>query len=133
VTGPPCAPLTRVAFEHQPFHPDVHGFDFQDMKVVYAFGDSECRRYGDWRASYTRCMFTSPGVVHVTAGGAEAFYTPGIGRPATVTLANGKLSCVLASHFTAINPNFGQDPAIWDKTHKVDHGDGAFWPIGLVE
>jgi len=125
VSGPPCAPMSRQAFEALAFRPEVHGFNFQDVNFAYAFGDAECREYGDRRSNYRRCMFTSPGVIRVRLNGADAFYAPGIGQPATVSVVDSKLSCVLASHFTAILPTFGQDEATFDKTHPVDHGDAS--------
>lgn len=122
VTGPPCVPITRQAFESLGFRRDIHGFNFQDVNFAYAFGDTECREYGDRRSNYKRCMFTSPGAIRVQLDGSDTFYEPGTGQPATVSIVDGKLSCVLASNFTAINPSFGQDEASWDRTHPVDKG-----------
>jgi hypothetical protein len=133
VSGPPCAPISRQAFESLGFRREIHGFNFQDVNFAYAFGDTECRKYGDRRSSYQRCMFTSPGAIRVRLSGSDTFYEPGTGQPATVSIVDGKLSCVLASHFTAINPSFGQDEATWDKTHPVNHGDADLGVRGLVE
>jgi hypothetical protein len=111
VKGTPCVPMNRQAFENSAFEPSIHGFNFQDVNFAYAFGDAECRNYGTSLSNYRRCMFTSPAVIGVRLNGSDTFYAPGIGQPATVTIQDGKISCVLASHFTAISPNFGRGEA----------------------
>jgi hypothetical protein len=121
VSGPPCTPMSGEAFDHQLFHPDLHGFDFQGVRVSYAFGGAECREYGDRRASYRRCMFSGPGVIRVILNDVETVYIPGIGHPATISVINGKLSCVLASHNAFNPPDFG-DEAAFDRTHPFDGG-----------
>jgi hypothetical protein len=95
VAGPPCPQERREAFQAglQP----RYVFDFNNVTFARAYGEADCRAYGDALASYRKCMFTSPGVVRVKAGKAEAFYNPGIGRPATVTVEKGRISCVMAS------------------------------------
>jgi hypothetical protein len=99
VTGPPCPQETREVFLTGDLQPG-HGFNFEGVGFADAFGAAECRAYGDRRSSYRKCMFTSPGAVRVRAGGAEAFYRPGIGQPATVSVSAGKITCVLASRVT---------------------------------
>ena len=99
VTGPPCPQESRAVFLTGALQP-AHGFNFEGVGFADAFGLAECRAYGDRRSSYRTCMFTSPGVVWVRAGGAEAFYRPGIGRPATVSVSGGRITCVLASRVT---------------------------------
>jgi hypothetical protein len=133
VAGPPCIPMSRQAFEGQPFRPEVHGFTFKDVHFLYAFGAADCRDYGDRRSHSRRCMFTSPGLIRVTSDGTDAFYTPGFGQPATVTITkDGKVSCILASHYTAILPTFGQDEATFDRTHPVDRGQAEHGITGLA-
>jgi hypothetical protein len=119
VKGSPCVPMSRKAFENLAFQPSIHGFNFQDVNFAYAFGDAECRNYGTSLSNYKRCMFTSPGVIGVRLNGSDIFYATGIGQPATVTVQSGKVSCVLASHFTAILPNFGGN----DAAHPVNKGN----------
>jgi hypothetical protein len=95
VSGPPCPETSRDAFAAglQP----RYEFDFNEVSFARAYGEADCRAYGDTISSYRKCMFSSPGVVRVTAGAREAFYTPGIGKPATVTVEKDHISCVIAS------------------------------------
>ena len=50
--------------------------------------------------SYHVCRFNNPGAVVVTQGGRTTIFEPGVGRPATVTVRDGKASCVVAGWFS---------------------------------
>jgi hypothetical protein len=45
------------------------------------------------------CQMTNPIAFSVISGGSEYDFAPGVAQPATVTLRNGRLACVLASNF----------------------------------
>ena len=45
--------------------------------------------------SYTVCQFPAPATVSVAIGDRTVIFQPGPGRPATVTVRDGKVSCVV--------------------------------------
>jgi hypothetical protein len=101
IAGPPCPIATRgleaVTLKRKP-----QTFDYSHMHIVHAFGGANCspvpEDYLSNRA-YTVCQFTAPVMIEVTAAGRTVLYEPGYGRPATVKLRNGKLSCVLGGWY----------------------------------
>ena len=49
--------------------------------------------------SYTVCQFPIPAMVSVDAGAGPLIFQPGPGRPVTVTVRRGKVSCVMGGWF----------------------------------
>ena len=45
------------------------------------------------------CQFTGPAALAVTTSAGTTYFKPGVGRPATVTLREGKATCVVGGWF----------------------------------
>lgn len=97
-SGPPCPTVT--AAELAANGPALrHAFDFDDIHLAYAFGETDCAMVADHGglglAKYAICHFTSAGSLKVTAGKTEAIFRPGLGKPAAIIYRKGQISCVL--------------------------------------
>jgi hypothetical protein len=86
----------------------VHAWRWREPDTIHYKGVAFARQYGGIyceavpvenpfsEATYPVCQFTGPGRILVTAGARTTIYEPGIGKPATVTVRDGKVSCVVA-------------------------------------
>lgn len=87
----------------------VHAWRWPEPRTIRYKGVAFARQYGGIyceavpvenpfsEASYPVCQFTGPGRILVTAAGRTTVYEPGIGKPATVKVRDGQVSCVVAS------------------------------------
>jgi hypothetical protein len=74
-------------------------FNYQGIRFGRQFGDVSCvappyRNPLDPK-SYTVCQFPAPAMVSVATGAGAVIFQPGPGRPAIVTVRDGKVSCVM--------------------------------------
>lgn len=99
IVGPACA----VPSEPIRFHRPAHAFTYRGVTFSRRYGNAYCIVAPDGnilsRASHTVCQFSSPGAVSVTTGGRTVLYEPGIGHPATVSIRDGRSSCVVGGWF----------------------------------
>lgn len=96
--GPPCPVAT--AAELAANGPALrHNFDFDDLHLAYAFGETDCAMVADHGglglAKYPICHFTSAGSLRATVGKTDAIFRPGLGKPAAIIYRKGQVSCVL--------------------------------------
>jgi len=78
-----------------------HSFEFDDVKLSYAFGETDCAMVADHGgaglAKFPICHFTSPGSLEVVAGKSDAIFLPGLGKPAAIMVHKGVISCLLTA------------------------------------
>jgi hypothetical protein len=102
IVGPPCPAINSEAFHLRSSKP--HGFDYDGVVFVRGAGHVSCQDVGTaggrGLGTYPVCQFTSPGVLHIKAKGREAYFAPGPGQPATISLADGAIRCAMGSNFT---------------------------------
>jgi len=103
ITGPPC-PVARHSWREVALSRRAREFDYKPMHLAHLFGGADCAAVPEGglfsKRAYQVCQFTAPAMLLVTAGGRTWAFEPGYGRRATVTLRDGKATCVLAGWFT---------------------------------
>jgi len=98
--GPACQPLTEAAYLAMP-RPADRLFTYGGTVFGRRFGHVECDMAGGEGLSlgrvYPVCRFTAPAVITVRTAAGTTYFAPGVGRPAVVSLKDGKPSCVLGT------------------------------------
>ncbi len=96
LAGTPCAALTAAAFQQRGVNLK-NSATINDVTVRRQFGNAQCggTTSGNDGGSGGRCELSSPGVVQVTAGGADTFFDIPVGEPATIDVSGGEVRCVL--------------------------------------
>ena len=78
-------------------------FDYGGVGFARRYGHVDCVAPTDGplgdRKVYRVCQFSAPMTVGVTAGGETWLFKPGVGRPATVTVRRGEVTCVVGGWF----------------------------------
>ena len=101
--GAPCQALTPAAYARQWFKA-TKGFAWDGVLFGRGAGHADCQdvTYGGGKGFgvFPVCQFTSPQVIAVTVEGRTSYFTPGLGKGATVAVPHGKPGCVVASNFT---------------------------------
>jgi hypothetical protein len=106
ISGPPCpqvAQISRAALGAKPPPP----FVYRGVGYAYQIGDVLCEAVPDGyftSATHSVCQFDAPGAISVKAAGRPVIFEPGIGHKATVSVRDGKVSCVIGGWFTAYGP-----------------------------
>lgn len=101
ITGPPCPPLS-APLPAAPWIP--RGFTYEGVSFERRFGHVMCTAPPKTALltpeTYTVCQFTGPDRLRVTTTAGKVFaFKPGVGHPATVTVRDGRVSCVLGGWF----------------------------------
>ena len=96
LAGAPCPTLTADAFQ-QRGATLKNTSSVNDVTVRRQFGNADCSATtgGSGQGSGGRCALSSPGVVQVTAAGADTFFDIPVGEPATIQVSGGDVRCVL--------------------------------------
>ena len=96
LAGTPCATLTAEAFQQRGVTLK-HSAGLDNVTVRRQFGNANCSgtTQGDRGGRGGRCELSSPGVVQVTANGADTYYDIPVGEPATIDASGGQVRCVL--------------------------------------
>jgi hypothetical protein len=107
IAGPPCPQLGPAAAARHPYRPKK-SFGYAGANFGFVYGHVACAQIHDdaGRAmlrGHPVCQFTSPAVVTVRVGKIEAFFTPGLGQRATVSVQDGTPRCVLGGDFYGQN------------------------------
>ena len=102
IDGVPCPALTAAEFQARGLTAPK-GVLYEGVVFFRQFGHMACAPLrdqggGGWR-TYVACQFTSPNALKVVTRKGEWRFAPGMGRPATVTTADGVVRCVLNSKF----------------------------------
>jgi hypothetical protein len=100
VVGPPCPQISAADFQQLGITP--HPFDFEGLTGDMAHGGVSCTeiRFDGDRATkpFPICQFTAPFAVHVDRPGADVYLKPGVAKPITISLPDGKLRCVVGAN-----------------------------------
>jgi len=99
ITGPACpTPQDPMQFHRRPLV-----FSYREALFTRRYGGVFCVVVPDGgvfsRGGHTACQFSSPAAITVTTGGETVLYEPGIGHAATVTIRDGRPSCVVGGWF----------------------------------
>jgi len=104
-SGPPCPVASRAAFLAYG-EPIREAFRFEGVRYGMSSGYASCARIATDRVlglgHMPICQFNDPAVLEVTTPRGQVFFMTRF-RPATVTIAHGRLRCVLAAH---LDPNW---------------------------
>ena len=97
LAGTSCAPLTAEAVQQRGGPALKNSATINDVTVRRQFGDAQCSgtTRGNRGGAGGRCELGSPGVVQVTANGAETYFDIPVGEPATIDVSGGQVRCVL--------------------------------------
>ncbi|HEX3919852.1 MAG TPA: hypothetical protein VHW60_21135 [Caulobacteraceae bacterium] len=106
VTGPPC-PAIDAAWWGKLAITTPQTVSFQGIASERAHGDTDCytedHDQGKAVTPYPVCAFSAPFAVHVRTAGGDAYFEPGVGKPATISLINGQARCVVGAAPAAFN------------------------------
>jgi hypothetical protein len=103
--GRPCLRVSRqdLLALGLPMH---QVFEFQTLRIVRVAGGAFCSGESESHGlaaavatGATVCQLANPIAFSVVASGQEYDFHPGVATPATVTVRDGALTCVLASNF----------------------------------
>lgn len=99
VAGPSCAIVTALpATSRSP-----KAFEYGGVHFERRFGHVACtpvpKSASLNAATYPVCQFSGPAAVAVTTGDQTIVFKPGVGRAATVSVRDGKISCVVGGWF----------------------------------
>lgn len=103
VKGPPCPevaqPSSRAVSRHRP----PKTFTYGEATFTRSFAAVDCAAVPKdawWpRESYRVCQFNNPGAITVSTAGGRQVFEPPPGARATVTVRDGRVSCVVGGTF----------------------------------
>ena len=96
-SGPPCpegaSPYAGGA------KPRMMSFAYGGAQISRRIGHADCAELKDGLLPggglFHVCHFTGPDVLHVVIASGETTYRIGVGKPATLTLRDGRVSCAI--------------------------------------
>lgn len=97
LAGTPCPTVTAEALQQRGAPALKNSSTINDVTVRRQFGNAQCgaAMSGSGKGSGGRCELGSPGVVQVTANGADTYFDIPVGQPATIDVSGGQVRCVL--------------------------------------
>lgn len=102
IAGPPCPQVAQVSIAARGMHPPPP-FTYLGAHFTPQIGNVSCEAVPDdgWfpQTAHPVCQFSAPGAVEVQASARRVVYEVGVGRPATVTVRDGRPSCVVGGWF----------------------------------
>ncbi|HLZ74402.1 hypothetical protein [Phenylobacterium sp.] len=102
--GPPCPPLSAAAYRARGYAAHERATDYDGSTLARQFGHMICKDVdtsgGFGVLSHPACQFTSPTAIRVKTAAGEAFFEPGAGRLATVSIEKGRVACATSGQFT---------------------------------
>ena len=101
VAGPPCPQITAAWLQVLKITPIP--FAYESIRGTRAHGDVNCEfvEYDGPRhtAPFPVCQFSAPLALTLATPTGDVYFEPGAGKPATLSMPDGKLRCVIgASH-----------------------------------
>ncbi len=101
IAGPPCPQLAAPVSAGAGI---PRGFTYEGVRFERRFGHVMCAAPPKTAfltlEIYPVCQFTGPDTIRVTTTAGKVFaFKPGVGHPATVTVRDGRVSCVLGGWF----------------------------------
>ena len=102
--APACPMLSAAAYAARGYRARERVMNYEGATLARQFGHVICKDVdtpGGWGfVTHPVCQFTSPTAIRVRRGEVEAFFEPGPGRLATVSLGPGRATCALSGKFT---------------------------------
>ena len=110
-TAPPCPRISAAAYRAR-YAALERPTAYEGATVTRLFGHVMCSDVdtaGSWGlVSHPVCQFTSPNAIRVKTVNADAYFEPGPGNLATVSLEPHAISCTLGGAFSLFH-----DPTNW--------------------
>jgi hypothetical protein len=102
--GPPCAALSAQAYAAKGYAAHERAAVYEGVTFARQFGHVACATPDTGTdlglVTHPVCQYTSPAAVRVKTAAAEAFFEPGPGEMATVSIEKGRIRCQLGGRFT---------------------------------
>jgi hypothetical protein len=102
IKGPPCPVVDHASRAVVGFKP-TKNFNYNKVSFTRHLGHASCvafREDGFFNTRfYSVCQFSGPGAVKVDAAGRTTTFQPGPGKRTTVTIRDGRASCVVGGWF----------------------------------
>ena len=102
--APACPTISAAAYAARNYRVRERAMDYDGVTLARQFGHVMCKDVdsaGGWGfVTHPVCQFTSPTAIRVRRGKVEAFFEPGPGSLATVSLWPGSAKCALSGQFT---------------------------------
>ena len=102
--GPPCPAITQAVYRARGYVAHERATDYDGVTFARQFGHMICKDVdtsgGFGLLTHPACQFTSPTAIRVTSGARAAYFEPGAGRLATVSLEKGRAACAMSGQFT---------------------------------
>lgn len=102
--GVACPGLSAAAYRAAGYAGRERATDYEGVTFARQFGHLMCADAdtpgGFGVLTHPVCQFTSPTAIRVRTAEGEAFFAPGPGRLATVSVEEGRASCALGGKFT---------------------------------
>jgi hypothetical protein len=103
---PACPQLSAAAYAAKGYRRGERLIAYDDAVFARQFGHVECKdvdtRGGLGVLTHPVCQFSGPAALRIKAGAYEAFFEPGVGRLATVSVERGRAQCALGGKFTPL-------------------------------
>jgi hypothetical protein len=100
---PACPALSAAAYAARGYPGHERATVHEGVTFTRQFGHVMCGEADNRGAlgflSHPVCQFTGPSAIRVKAGRTEAFFEPGIGQVATVSVERGQVRCALGGKF----------------------------------
>jgi hypothetical protein len=101
---PPCPAISAAAYAAKGYVSRERATTYEGVILTRQFGHVMCKdidtRGGAGFLTHLVCQFTSPTAVRVQVGATEAFFEPGVGHLATVSVERGRPACAIGGKFT---------------------------------
>jgi len=102
--GPPCPSLSAAAYAAKGYAARERATVYDGMTFTRQFGHVMCAdadtRGGAGFLTHPVCQYTSPTAIRIRTAGGEAFFEPGPGALATVSVEHGRAACAIGGRFT---------------------------------
>jgi hypothetical protein len=100
---PGCPSLSAAAYAAKGYRARERGTAYDDVIFSRQFGHVMCNDADNRGAfgflSHPVCQFSGPTAIRVKAGKTEAFFEPGTGQAATVSVQRGQAQCAMGGKF----------------------------------
>jgi hypothetical protein len=100
---PGCPVLSAASYSAKGYRAHERATSHEGATFTRQFGHVMCGEADDRGAlgflSHPVCQFSGPSAIRVKAGRTEAFFEPGIGQVATVSVQRGRVQCALGGKF----------------------------------
>ncbi len=98
-----CPALSAAAYAAKGYPAGERPTVYDGVTFTRQFGHVMCADADNRGAlgflSHPVCQFSGPSAIRVRAGGTEAFFEPGVGQLATVSVEQGRAQCALGGKF----------------------------------